>query len=306
MTANIMAEAAVALAWGQWTALGVNGVVPPPDTAVDPEALILLTAVIADHDPRLRDEALDWCTQFGKQFVAAGRMRTLSQPLDEESTSRFHVFAATANAHGGTRWPNGDARSRTLSPSGKSRLAQLDTPQRALLRLRCTFGMTARAEILLSMLTQWSPDNHVTASTLIELGYGKSAIAATLDELTLAGITHRRSIGNAHAYRLRRPGELQELLKPLPLQQGHWHVRLLLLIAAVRLEEAIAKKSAIVQSVEARKFVDSHAETFARLSLEPPSFMDPPQYWETLRHWLAASLSGTSGPALPAAALARR
>jgi hypothetical protein len=291
MVAKVVAEAAIALAWSHWTALGVSGVVPPPDTAVDPEALILLTAVIADHDPRLRDEALDWCVQFGKQFIAAGRMRTLSRSLDAEAAARCHVFAATVNAAAGTHWPSDSAKARALSPSGKSRLSRLDTPQRALLRVRCAFGMTARAEVLLSMLTQWNPSNHVKASSFVELGYGKTAAATTLDELTLAGITSRRTIGNANAYQLRRPGELKKLLEPLPVRQGDWHLRLILLIAAVRLEEVLAKKSPIVQSVEARKFVEARTQVLARLSLEPPAIADPRQYWEQLRGWLAGAFA---------------
>lgn len=288
---RVILEAATTLAWSHWTALGVSGVIAPPETAIDPEALILLTALVADHEPRLRDEALDWCARFGKQFIAAGRMRTLSRVLDAESAARFHVFAATANAAGGTLWPSGAAVPRKFTPSRKSRLARLDTPQRALLRLRCMFGMTARAEILLTMLTQWHPDHHVTAAPLTELGYGKTAIATTLDELTLAGITQRMSIGNANAYQLRRPAELRNLLEPLPLRYEHWPMRLVMLIAAVRLEEQVANKPPIVQSVEAREFAESNRQAFARMRLEPPSIEQAQRYWRDLQSWLATSLA---------------
>jgi hypothetical protein len=286
---RIILDAATATAWSHWTALGVNGVVPPPDTAVDPEPLILLTAVVADDEPRLRDEASDWCVQFGSRFVAAGRMRTLAAGLDEEGASRFQTFAATINAVGGTRWYSGSARPRRLSPSGKSRLNNLDTPTRALLRLRCAFGTSARAEILLTMLTQWDPGRYVVASELVELGYSKNAIATTLDDLALAGLAHRRSIGNAFGYQLRSPGELRSVLEPLPLRQRHWHVRLLLLARAVQLEESIGRKPALVQSVEARKFVDLNKDQLARLGLAAPSAA-PRDYWAKIQAWLAEAL----------------
>jgi len=290
MVNRIILDAATATAWSHWTALGVNGVALPPDSAVDPEALILLTAVIADDEPRLRDEASDWCVQFGSRFVAAGRMRTLAAGLDQEGASRFQTFAATINEIGGTRWHSGSARPRRLSPSGKSRLHDLDTPQRALLRLRCAFGTSARAEILLTMLTQWNPGRYVIASELVELGYGKNAVATTLDDLALAGLAHRRSIGNAFGYQLRSPGQLRSVLEPLPLRERHWHVRLLLFAAALLLEESISRRPALVQSVEARKFVDLHSDQLARLGLDPPRAA-PRDYWGTIQAWLAEALA---------------
>ena len=51
----------VDLCWGAWSELGVSGWSRTHVTwAIDPEPLIVFTA-IADLDPRLRDEALDWC-----------------------------------------------------------------------------------------------------------------------------------------------------------------------------------------------------------------------------------------------------
>ena len=52
------------LAWSHWVALGVAGAVPGAEAPVDLEALLLLTAELAPVDPRLRDEALDWCSRF--------------------------------------------------------------------------------------------------------------------------------------------------------------------------------------------------------------------------------------------------
>ncbi|HEY5946401.1 MAG TPA: hypothetical protein VIV40_12950, partial [Kofleriaceae bacterium] len=271
-----------------WGSLGVSGVVASPDTAVDPEALILLTAVIGEHDPRLQGEALDWCSQFARRFIAAGRLKALAKRLDNESASRVHAFAAVVNEMAGTHWASGAMSTRRVKLSGKSRLTSLDTAPRSLLRLRCVFGVNARAEILLWMITQWNPSHYVVASALTELGYVKSAIAATLDDLTLAGITRRRSIGNANAFSLKHPGELRGLLEPLPLQSGQWHVRMPLLIAAVRLEESIHSKPSIVKSVEGRKFVDDHADVIARLALTVPPVTSPAAFWEDLRRAMLA------------------
>ncbi len=45
-----------------------------------PEELILLTALIGEYDPRLRDEALDWCVRY-HQFISVSRLRVLARIL---------------------------------------------------------------------------------------------------------------------------------------------------------------------------------------------------------------------------------
>jgi len=59
-----LVEQLLDLAWSHWAALGVAGAVPAADVPVDLEALLVLTADLAPEDPRLRDEALDWCNRF--------------------------------------------------------------------------------------------------------------------------------------------------------------------------------------------------------------------------------------------------
>ena len=43
------------LTWRQWTELGVAGVKPYASVAIGLEELLLLTAAVAEADPRLRD-----------------------------------------------------------------------------------------------------------------------------------------------------------------------------------------------------------------------------------------------------------
>ena len=44
-------EASLNLAWSHWGALGIRGMTQPPNSAVDPEALLYLTACLAEYDP---------------------------------------------------------------------------------------------------------------------------------------------------------------------------------------------------------------------------------------------------------------
>jgi hypothetical protein len=71
-----LVEQLLDLAWSHWAALGVAGAVPAADVPVDLEALLVLTADLAPEDPRLRDEALDWCNRF-HGFASKPRLKQL-------------------------------------------------------------------------------------------------------------------------------------------------------------------------------------------------------------------------------------
>ena len=59
----------IELCWNLWTKLGIARVIRKHQhLLIAPEELILLTAFISEQDPRLRDEALDWCTVSSIHF----------------------------------------------------------------------------------------------------------------------------------------------------------------------------------------------------------------------------------------------
>src|ERR1700722_2553046 len=93
------------LAWSLWSELGVSGIARQhADCLILLEELIILTALIAESDPRLRDEALDWCSKY-HNFVSVSRLRTLVNGLGEQVYEAFSLFAATLNSIAQTRWP---------------------------------------------------------------------------------------------------------------------------------------------------------------------------------------------------------
>ena len=90
-----------ALMWGAWVEVGVSGWQRTHDTwAVDPEPLIIATAALGDADPRLRDEALDWCIHYGR-YVSKVRLRNLLRSQPEGVHLLWGPFAATATKHSG-------------------------------------------------------------------------------------------------------------------------------------------------------------------------------------------------------------
>jgi hypothetical protein len=285
-------DATSELAWSHWTALGVRGVVPPPSTAVDPESLLLLTAAIADFDPRLRDEATDWCVRYGNRFISLSRLRNLRERVDDATLRSLDELAATTNEHGGTRWPT-SAQPRRFTPSGKSKLESLDHPALTLLRLRCAFGISARAEILHMLLTVHR-ENWTGAATFTELGYGKRNLAGMLDDLVLGGLLAVRRLGNANGYRLRDAPALCSLFDPIPERSGRWHLRMPLVARFVAFETRTIGKKSIVRSVEIKQLLVELEPVLALLELEAPLVRDPDTYADTVTEWVVERIIAAS------------
>ena len=99
-----LVELLLDLAWSQWTALGVAGSGRVAEVPVDLEALLLLTAELAEEDPRLRDEALDWCSRF-HGFASKPRLKQLLRRSPPSVQSAFGPFAHALEQHAGTPWP---------------------------------------------------------------------------------------------------------------------------------------------------------------------------------------------------------
>lgn len=283
MAREPLLDRALDLAWSHWTGLGVRGTSIPPETAVDPEALIYFTASVADLDPRLRDEATGWWRRF-QHHVSRPRLTRLAASFSRGVVAKFE--AMTKPTH--DRQDRGD----------KARLEHLDHPARALLRLRCVFGATARAEILLALLTEWSDSSQgATALALSEVGYSKRNIALVLEDLRLGGLLVASSEGNRVRFRVADPQALASVLSPLPSTSGRWHLRLPIVADFVELARELHGKDARVQSLRARKRFSAHARTLEALGLKPPSHLTADTYWSGLQEWLSAEVLQPPPPA---------
>ncbi|MEQ1736562.1 MAG: hypothetical protein ABL886_09195, partial [Rhodoglobus sp.] len=267
-------EAALDLAWSHWTGLGVRGAVTAPDTAVDPEALIHLTAALADLDPRLRDEAWGWWSRYS-DHVSQARMTQIGSRFDKHVRSNVDGIITLY------------AAKSTGQPSTKARLDDLEHPARSLLRLRCAFGANARAEILLALLTDWANvKDGVTALTLAEVGYSKRNIATVMEDLTMSGLVVATPDANRVRYRLAQPDVLRRLLAPLPRVGGRWHLRMPLIARFVHLAARLRGKDAMVQAVEARKVLSDVEPEAIALGLDLPRIATAESYWDGVQRWV--------------------
>jgi hypothetical protein len=306
---SALASAALGVAWQQWTALGVAGTVAPPDHAIDLEALILFTPVLRYDDPRLYDEAFDWCVHHAQRLVSIARLRRLRAALPDEARDAYDQFAACVNATATPRvtWPTNHAGAKTRT-SGKSQPPDLRHPALLQLRLRCLFGVTARADVLLRFLRpimtqEASPNMTLTVSTFADLGYSKPAIADVLTDLTMAGLVERWRRGNRDYYELTHVEALQALVGgALPATAPSWATRFRIVASLLSAETATREKKPVVQAVAILKQLEQHHDALERLGVKRPPHA---QTWPDLASWARHALLDERDPAVDDQAIAR-
>lgn len=264
-------DLALDLCWGQWTALGVAGnAVQRGHAIVDPEALVLFTGALGDIDPRLRDEAVDWCARYGSKVASASRMKHLLAGQADASTGRF---IATVNEVAKTRWPLAGGQPWAVAVSGKSRLpsSEKQAPL-ARIQFRSIFGCNARAEVFLALAMNRSAQNQfVPVSTLRIVGYSRRNIAFVLEDLERANVLERR-LGTKQAwYRLTKGGALRKLAPTVSTAiLVPWHLVFRVLNSAVRFERAQADTPPLIRSIEAQRLMSDLAPTLGEIGLLPP------------------------------------
>lgn len=220
------------IAWNAWRELGVAGTERFYENClIQPEELIILTVIIADYDPRLRDEALDWSSRY-HEYISVSRLRTLLKGMDANTNLSFSQFAATLNSFSSAKWPGGDAVALfTPKVTGKSLLPTPDSPSLLMLRLRNLFGPGARADVLTHFLTR--NGIYASASDLNTVGYSKRSLLTALDHLALSGVLDVTHVGNKKNYKLGKPKEFQVIIGKLPKIAPPW-IQMLQAIIAIR------------------------------------------------------------------------
>lgn len=278
------------LAWSHWTELGVSGwrlTSPVPGTAgevaIDPEPLIFLTASLGSADPRLRDEATDWCIAFGR-YISKVRLKSLVR-LGVGDRVAYSAFAATVNRHARLGWPQENARGRAFERTHRSELAVRGRTSTIRLRARLVFGVSARAEIL--VLLAGGQSGGSSATELAErAGYGRRNVVEALDVLVMAGLVRQIEAPTARRYALADPIALEGILGPFPARAIDWAPAFDACWRALTTLRTYREASAAVRSIEAAKAADAISARLMRVSLVPPR--RPPSgsnSWELFGPW---------------------
>ncbi|MES2198794.1 MAG: hypothetical protein V4489_01305 [Chlamydiota bacterium] len=274
------------IAWSLWTELGVAGTFRRhKNCLISLEELIILTAAIADYDPRLRDEALDWCSRY-HHFVSVNRLKTLVKKIGAPIFEPFSTFASTLNTITQSNWPIfSEVVPLKFIPSNKSVLPSLSTPALLQLRLRSFFGVGARADLFTYLLTEVKSD--FTASDAVEIGYSKRSLAELLDNLTLSGFLTSKIIRNQRKYELIRTEQLKRVVGEPPEIVPPWH-RILKVLISLRDDLIRSEKdSDTTKVVIIRNDLERMKILLSSVHLSPPSIeSDPYQYLERFSRWL--------------------
>lgn len=267
--AATFAEQAIALAWGGWVELGVSGwTATHRDWAIDPEPLIVFTAFLEDEDPRLRDEATDWCIRNWR-YVSKTRLRNLVRDQPHIVRDTFGVLAATIGEHAGVTWPYA-SEPRRFVVTGRSATPKLDQPSMVWLRLRAMFGLGARTEILRHFLAQ--EDGRTSVATIsAATNYTKRNVAEECETLEQAGVLSVRPVGNRFYYSLAKRSELETFVGSMPANRPHWTAMLNLARQLVDLESQAASSTTRTLAVKARKAIDEMEADLDELEIDPPS-----------------------------------
>lgn len=275
------------LAWSLWAELGVSGWSRQhSDFAIDPEALIVLTAWLHDSDPRLRDEATDWCVRYG-QFISGARLKNVLVRTGHGTTTWWNEFAATVNANSRWKWPSWQAQAapRKFEPSNKSRIDSFTRPALLYLRVRAFVGLGARAEVVRLFATQLH-ERLAVAEIAAQIGYSKRNTAEALDGLELAGLLSPLRVRNRLEYSVSDSDRLTALVDPRPRWVPAW---LSIVSVVIRVHEFLQRSKDLpesVSSVEAVTLIRELGGDLAQWGLVPPQLVmvDEPAYVR-FRRW---------------------
>ena len=212
---------ALGLCWGAWSELGVSGWGRThSDWAIDPESLMVFTSRIGASDPRLRDEAMDWCIKNGRH-VSLARLRHLLRDVAPDVRESWGVFAATVNAEAGLTWPGATSKQPAYRATNRSRLRPFSEPSLIELRLRAMFGIGARTEVLKFFL--FNQGATVALSSLADATlYTKRNVAEACESLVQAEILRRRAIANRFVFSLEEPERLSAFVGSVPTVTPDW------------------------------------------------------------------------------------
>ena len=285
-------EALLALAWSLWTELGVAGVARHHGTwAVDPEALLIFTATLAERDPRLRDESLDAALQLAP-YLSMGRMKALLAMADPRTVDAFADYAATFNAaaRGEARFPQTQAAEPLpFRRTGKSKLGTFQAPSQVFLRLRALFGVGARADALVVILGLPHP-GWFAADLAARTGLAKRVASTVLQDLARGGLLEVAAVGNRLRYDLLHRPETLALTGAFPSIQPSWSPLFRFLITLQALLQRAPSRKEVALLVDAQRALQLFQTEQTRCGLPQPRL--PLNTWPEVAAWSVALAEG--------------
>lgn len=222
------------LLWRQWTTVGVSGHGEQwHGSAIDPEALLLLTCTVGRFDARLFDGMLDWMALNG-QYINVQRLKRIVATEGCAGEQVVRAVAATAkNSVSATKWASTAAAKASRGPMplfflkdgkpmptvrqhdrlfeahgllrdsyqarGVAQLFRPEVGENLMLRLRAFLGVNARCEIVAYLL---SNELGSPSSLARDTYYFPLTISNAMTEMRDSGFLSSRVNGRRRDHRL--------------------------------------------------------------------------------------------------------
>ncbi len=283
--------------WGLWSELGVSGWARTHQHwAIDPEPLIAFSPAVLASEPRLRDEATDWCVRNWRH-VSVVRLRNLLRVNESEQTSTWGEFAATVNRFSGAaKWPHATTE-RSYTVTGRSALRPLSERSMIYLRMRSIFGLGARAEVLRYLLLT---HERSTASMLAaQTNYTKRNVADACDSLAQAGVLRSKQVGNRLYFSLADEAALATFLGPAPHILPDWAALLRVVNTLFHWSVFEEKANERVLTVETHQVFGEIREDLESLQLQAPANASGAEFLPIWRNWSSTLMKSLASGEYP-------
>jgi hypothetical protein len=292
---------AVESAWIQWAALGARITTPrPAQSMVDPEALVLISMALRDHERRLWEVLASWAERWSTA-LSVQRIKNLRESYPEPIGPRVAELAWIAFEEGGDhRWRNLAGKGAGPRRRGQDLARPVSKgwdPAALVVRLRLGIGVGLQADVLAFLLAQ--QEHWVSARDIVDAtGYTVYAIRRTADKMAEARLIESTA-GKPVKYRADRSvwsGVLGSRAPVVPWR--HWHQVYALVAGLVSLVEGWEPNAPTpyLQSTRLRDFTENHLDAFRLSRLSPPEAgLQPREYLnafassiEALGEWIQA------------------
>ncbi|MHB1986905.1 MAG: hypothetical protein ACYCSF_02795 [Acidimicrobiales bacterium] len=283
--------------WGVWSELGVSGWARTHQHwAIDPEPLIVFSPAVLASEPRLRDEATDWCVRNWRH-VSAVRLRNLLRENESGQSDTWGEFAATVNRFSGAaKWPHATTE-RNYTVTGRSVLRPLSERSMIYLRMRSIFGLGARTEVLRYLL--FTHERSTAAMLAAQTNYAKRNVADACDSLTQAGVLSSRQVGNRLYFSLADEAALATFLGPTPRVIPDWPALLRVVNALFRWSALDHEADERVLTVETHQVFGEIHKDLETLRLQAPDHVAGAGFLAIWRDWSATLMKSLASGEYP-------
>jgi hypothetical protein len=294
-TASLLAKAAVETTWQQWGVIGAqtNTPRPGPQAVVDPEALLLLSLALLQHERRLADVVGSWVT-LNSSLLSVQRVRNIASTFPAPVQQQLGAVASLAvHEAKDLRWKSatGDSTSSFTARKTKSRAmapAYMHTPT-LMLQLRQGMGVGVKADIFTYLLTcdntgqRWAS----TAAMARMLGYTHAAVRRNADDLAAARFIGRMETvdpdTSASRLYMAEAGRWAGALQLGAIQQGwrDWRARFAFIADVLDTSATLTSHGAteFAEKVACRELIERNRDALMRDTSIDPGLLEVPDDW---------------------------